>query len=57
VKAISILLLILGGIGILISMNMFGDIGIAGMIGSLAALLGGIGMLLAANKLQALSSK
>jgi hypothetical protein len=56
-KAISILLLILGGIGILISMNMFGDIGIAGMIGSLAALLGGIGMLLAANKLQALSSK
>ncbi|WP_455661330.1 hypothetical protein [Pradoshia sp.] len=42
-KLISILLMILGIVGILLSFMMFGDIGIAAFIGSLAALLSGIG--------------
>lgn len=43
---IGILLIILGAIGLLLGMMMFGDIGIACIIGSLAALLSGIGFLL-----------
>ena len=42
-KIISILLIILGAIGMLLGGMMFGDIGIAAMIGSLTALLSGIG--------------
>jgi len=43
---IGILLIILGAIGLLLGMMMFGDIGIACIIGALAALLSGIGFLL-----------
>jgi hypothetical protein len=50
-KAIAILLIILGVIGIFMSLMMFGDIGVAAGIGSLTALLSGIGFWLVNNKL------
>lgn len=43
---IGVLLIILGAIGLLLGMMMFGDIGIACIIGALAALLSGIGFFL-----------
>ncbi len=46
-KIIAVLLVILGVIGIIISSMMFGDIGIAAMIGAFAALLSGIGFFIA----------
>lgn len=49
-KVIGILLIILGIIGILMGMMMFGDIGIACIVGALAALLSGIGFMIAAKK-------
>lgn len=42
-KAIAIILIIVGIIGLIMSMMMFGDIGIAAGIGSLTALLSGFG--------------
>ena len=50
-KVIGILLVILGAIGILMGFMMFGDIGIACMVGALSALLSGIGFLIASKKL------
>ncbi len=46
-KAIGILEIILGIAGIFMGMMMFGDIGIACIIGALSALLSGIGFLVA----------
>ena len=51
-KAIGILLIILGIVGILMGMVMFGDIGIACIVGALAALLSGIGFLSVSKKLK-----
>ncbi|EJS64274.1 hypothetical protein [Bacillus cereus] len=42
-KAISIILILIGVLGIFMGGMMFGDIGIAAIIGSLAALFSGIG--------------
>lgn len=42
-KIIGIILFLIGVLGILIGSMMFGDIGIAAIIGSLAALFSGIG--------------
>jgi len=42
-KLISVLLLLVGIVGIFLSAGMFGTIGMAGMIGSLGSLLSGIG--------------
>jgi hypothetical protein len=50
-KAIAILLIILGVIGIILGMMMFGDIGIACIVGGLSALLSGIGFLTVSKKL------
>lgn len=44
-KLIGILLIILGVVGLLMGFMMFGDIGVAAMIGALSALLSGIGFL------------
>ncbi len=49
---IGILLLILGALGLLISSFMFGDIGIAAMIGAFSAILSGIGFLIANRKIK-----
>lgn len=51
-KAIGILLILLGVIGILMGLMMFGDIGIACIVGALSALLSGIGFLSVAKKLR-----
>ena len=51
-KAIGILLIILGVVGILMGMVMFGDIGIACIVGALAALLSGVGFLIAAKRIK-----
>lgn len=51
-KVIGILLIILGIIGILMGMVMFGDIGIACIVGALSALLSGIGFLSVNKKLK-----
>ena len=45
-KIIGILLLIVGVIGILLAGMMFGDIGVAAMIGAVTAILSGIGFLI-----------
>ena len=43
VKVIGIILIVIGVLGILMGMMMFGDIGIACIVGALSALLSGIG--------------
>ena len=50
-KVIGILLIVLGIVGILMGCVMFGDIGIACLVGAFAALLSGIGFLKAAKRL------
>ena len=49
-KIIGILLIVLGIIGILMGMLMFGDIGIACMVGALSALLSGVGFIIVNGK-------
>ena len=44
-KTVGILLLIVGVVGILMGAMMFGDIGIACMVGAVSALLSGLGFL------------
>ena len=44
-KIIAILLLVVGGLGLILSTMMFGDIGIAAAIGAITAILTGIGFL------------
>lgn len=44
-KVIGIILIIVGVIGLLMGMMMFGDIGVACIIGALSALLSGIGFI------------
>lgn len=51
-KVIGVLLIIVGIIGILMGGAMFGDIGIAAMIGAITALLSGFGFINAAKKLK-----
>lgn len=51
-KVIGILLIILGVLGILMGMMMFGDIGIACIVGAISALLSGIGFIIANKKIK-----
>ncbi|MCD8149508.1 MAG: hypothetical protein LUE92_08090 [Clostridiales bacterium] len=51
-RLIGILLIIVGIIGIAMGCVMFGDIGIACIIGALSGLLSGIGFLAAARRLR-----
>lgn len=48
-KVIGILLIILGVIGVILGVMMFGDIGIACIVGALSAFLSGIGFVIASN--------
>lgn len=43
VKVIGVLLIVIGILGILMGLMMFGDIGIACMVGALGSLLSGVG--------------
>lgn len=51
-RIIGILLIIVGIVGILMGSIMFGDIGIACIVGALAALLSGVGFMIAAKKIK-----
>lgn len=51
-RAIGVLLVIVGIIGIGMGCVMFGDIGIACIVGALSGLLSGIGFLTAARKMK-----
>ena len=55
-KLIAVLLIVLGVVGILLGAVMYGDIGIACIIGALAALLSGIGFLSLSKKLKKISN-
>ncbi len=50
-KVIGILLIVLGIVGILMGFMMFGDIGVACIVGALAALLSGMGFLITSKKM------
>ena len=52
--AIGVLEIILGALGLIVGANMYGDIGIACIVGALAALLAGIGFLVAASRIKKL---
>lgn len=49
-KIVGILLIVLGAIGFLLGLMMYGDIGIACIVGALSALLSRIGFLLTSKK-------
>ena len=49
-KAIGIILIVWGVLGIVMGFMMFGDIGLACIVGSISALLSGIGFLLTARR-------
>ncbi len=51
---IGILLIVLGIVGIMMGMIMFGDIGIACIVGALAALLSGIEFILMSRRIKKL---
>lgn len=50
-KIIGIIEIVLGVLGILMGLMMFGDIGIACIVGALAALLSGIGFIISSKKI------
>ena len=50
-KVIGIILIIWGVLGIVMGMMMFGDIGIACIVGAVSGILSGIGLLLASRKI------
>jgi len=50
-KVIAVLLLVLGVLGVVMGLNMFGDIGIAALIGALTAILAGVGFFIVAKKI------
>ena len=54
-KLIGILLILLGIVGIVMGAMMFGDIGIACIVGALSALLSGFGFLSANKKMKDVS--
>lgn len=53
-KILGIVLIVFGSFGFILSLMMFGDIGIAAAIGSIGSTLSGIGFVLANKKLKQL---
>ena len=49
-KVIGIILIVLGVLGIIMGLMMFGDIGLACIVGALSALLSGVGFLLTSRR-------
>ena len=56
-KATGIILIIWGIIGVLMGCMMFGDIGIACLVGAVASILAGIGLLNGAKRLKRLEEE
>ncbi len=54
-KVIGILLIILGIVGIVMGLMMFGDIGVACLVGAFAAMLSGIGFIVVSVKIKRLA--
>ena len=54
---IGILLIIWGIIGIAMGMMMFGDIGIACIVGAVTAILSGVGLIIANKKIKGIIGK
>lgn len=52
--AIGVILIVVGALGILMGFNMVGDIGIACLVGAVAALVAGIGFLITSSRLKKL---
>ncbi|MDO5133069.1 MAG: hypothetical protein Q4D81_08810 [Eubacteriales bacterium] len=55
-KVIGILLVILGVAGVLLGMMMFGDIGVACIVGAIGSFLSGIGFIIAAGQFKKIQS-
>lgn len=53
-KVIGVLLIIIGILGIFMGLMMFGDIGIACMVGAIGSLLSGIGFISISKKIKQL---
>ena len=49
-KAIGIILIVWGAIGTIMGLMMFGDIGVACIVGAVTAILSGIGFVIASKK-------
>ena len=56
-KAVGIILIVIGVVGILLRMMMYGDIGIAAIIGASGALVSGIGFLQVNKAIENLDKK
>lgn len=54
-KVIGIILIIIGVLGIICGFQMYGDIGVAAIIGAVGTLISGIGFILVNQKLNNLS--
>ena len=50
-KAIGIILIVWGALGILMGLMMFGDIGVACIVGAVTAILSGVGFLITDKKI------
>ncbi len=55
--AVGVLLIVLGAFGVVIGGNMIGDIGVACLVGAVAAIISGIGFLVTSSRIKKLENK
>lgn len=56
-KVVGIILIVWGALGVVMGMMMFGDIGVACIVGAVTAILSGIGLIQANKKINKLNEK
>jgi hypothetical protein len=56
-KVVGIILIVWGALGVVMGMMMFGDIGVACIVGAVTAILSGIGLIKANKKINKLNEK
>ena len=56
-KVVGIILIVWGALGVVMGMMMFGDIGVACIVGAVTAILSGIGLIQANKKIKKLNEK